>query len=343
MKKLLYLLLFAGQAACAQYPTEKDPFLTKPLSSENVQKVEAQTSGGSISVTGVTASEARVEVFIWQGNRKNVSKEEIQKRLSEDYTLDISVSNNKLTAIAKSKRNISNWNDALSISFKIFVPQNVSTHLATSGGSIHLTGLKGTQDFSTSGGSLHIDNLSGKMTGVTSGGSIHVFDSNDEIDLTTSGGSIEAKNCNGNIKLVTSGGSLRISELKGNVKATTSGGGIHGNTIAGDLEAHTSGGSITLTDLACSLETSTSGGSITVNIKELGKFVKVSNSGGNIDLQLPGNKGLDLQVTADKIKTSNLANFSGKIEDDRIEGKLNNGGIPVTVRGNGGRVSLTLK
>jgi hypothetical protein len=346
MKKLLIVLLFGYQAVQAQYPTDKDPFMTKSLSAESIKQVEAETSGGSISVTGVAATEARIEVFVWASNNgrdNKPSKEEIQQRLSEYYDLNIGVTSNKLTAIAKSKQQIRDWKKSLSISFKIFVPKQVSSHLLTSGGSISLSELTGTQDFTTSGGSLHIDNLGGKMTGRTSGGSIHVSDSKDDIDLTTSGGSIEASNCNGNIRLVTSGGSVRINDLQGDVKATTSGGSIHGNNITGELSAHTSGGNVALSDLACSVETSTSGGNINVGIKTLGKYVKISNSGGNITLEMPGDKGLDLTLRAGKIRTDKISNFSGTMEDDKVDGKLNNGGIPVTVHGGSGRLTLTLK
>jgi DUF4097 and DUF4098 domain-containing protein YvlB len=348
MKYLLLLLVVSYHTATAQYPTDNDPYLTKSLSADNIQKVKVETSGGSISVSGVPASEARIEVFIWQGNRRKTdrpSKEEIKKILDENYDMDISVAGNKLTATAKRKRNGDRWDNSnsLSISFKVYVPKNVSTDLLTSGGSISLSDLNGTQDFTTSGGSLHVDKLSGHTTGTTSGGSIYVSNSKDDIDLTTSGGSIEAKNSSGNIKLTTSGGSLHLSELKGDIKATTSGGSVHGNTIQGALIASTSGGSVILKELSCSVDASTSGGNISVNIKELGAYVKISNSSGNIDLQLPGGKGLDLKLTADKIRTSSLTNFSGKVEDDRIEGKLNNGGVPVTVRGGSGRLSLSFQ
>jgi hypothetical protein len=348
MKK--YLLLFVATTAMlalnAQFKADKEPFLTKSLSGDAIKNVEATTSGGSISVAGVSASEARIEVYVWPNNYNKsnaLSKAEIQKRIDEDYKLDISVSNNKLSAIAKTKDKLMNWKKSLNISFKIFVAQNVSTDLNTSGGSISLTNLSGNENFSTSGGSLNVENVSGKIDGRTSGGSINVKNSKDDIELTTSGGSIDAENCNGKIHLTTSGGSLRLVGLKGDIKATTSGGSIDGHNIDGELAAHTSGGSIDLRDLSCSLETSTSGGNIHVAIKEFGKFVKISNSGGNIDLQIPKNKGLDLSLYGGKIKTDTLENFSGSMDDDEVKGKLNGGGVPVTVRAGSGRISLVLR
>jgi len=113
--------------------------------------------------------------------------------------------------------------------------------------------------------------------------------------------------------------------------------------VEGELITHTSGGSIHLSDLSCSLETSTSGGNIDVSIKQFGKYVKISNSAGNIDLELPKGKGIDLDLSADKIKTDHLDNFNGKVDDDQVSGKLNGGGIPVRVSAGSGRINLGLK
>jgi hypothetical protein len=341
MKKIIFLLLFAVQGLWVIAQDDKDLYSTTSLK-ETVKDVEVQTSGGSINVNAVT-SNARIEVYIRGNNGKELSKDEIKQRLDEMYTLDINVSNGKLTAIARSKSNIKDWKRALSISFKVFVPKNVATDLSTSGGSISLTGLAGKQDFKTSGGSLHVKDVSGTITGRTSGGSIHVENATQNIDLTTSGGSIHAKNCKGDIKLNTSGGSLDLSGLDGTIKASTSGGGIRGENIGGELNAHTSGGSIRLANLTCSVDASTSGGNIDVSVASLGKYIKLRNSGGNIDLEVPAGKGLNLDLAGNRVKTDRLTNFNGKAEDDQLEGTVNGGGIPVTVKSGSGRVSLAFK
>jgi hypothetical protein len=345
MKKFALLLIIMISVLLIQAQSNDKPYQTKSLANESIKNVKVETSGGSISVTGVGDSEARVEVYIRGNNGRDnvVTKEEIEKRLSEDYDLTISVSNNKLTAIAKPKHRNMNWKKALSISFKVFSPQAVATDLATSGGSIALKDVTGAQDFSTSGGSLNIDNVGGEIHGRTSGGSIHIKDSKDRIDLSTSGGSIHATNCKGNLKLTTSGGSLKLHDLKGEIEATTSGGSVIGDMIEGELSAHTSGGNIRLEDLSCSLKTSTSGGHIDVSIREFGEYVTITNSGGNINLRMPNNKGIDLKLRGDKIKTTTLTNFSGTVEDDEIDGKINGGGIPVTVRAGSGRIDLAMK
>lgn len=343
MKKhiLFFLLVTAAVSVKAQF--DKEPYITKSLSNQNIQNVKVETSGGSITVGGVT-SDAKIEVYVTGNNGiTSLSKDEIQKRLEENYELKVSVDGSTLIAYARQKRNNLDWKRGLNISFKVYVPKNVSTDLSTSGGSIRLNDLSGTQKFRTSGGSLHVDNITGKIDGGTSGGSIHLSNSGSDIDLRTSGGSIEAKNCKGKMELSTSGGSLHLDDLDGTIEASTSGGHIDADNIKGELSASTSGGSIRMKNIAASLETSTSGGNIDVEITALGKYVKVSNSGGSINLQLPAGKGYDLDLHGNRVKVNPMNNFSGDTDDNSITGKMNGGGTQIVARAGSGRVSVSFK
>ena len=345
MKKYLSILsialVFAGNARAQE--ALKEPWLVKALTGAAIEQVKAETSGGNITVTGADA-EARIEVFVRPGNsrNKNASREAIRKTLEENYTLSVTAENHTLTAIAKPNKGFKDWNNSLSISFKITVPHKVSTHLLTSGGNISLSALSGTLDFTTSGGNLVVDHLGGHINGTTSGGNIIMTELQDDITLTTSGGNIDAKNSNGKMKLSTSGGSLLLHNLNGSINASTSGGNVEASEVEGDLAAHTSGGNIRMAALSCSLETSTSGGNITVSMKALGKYVKISNSGGHVDLEVPQGKGIDLKLYAEKVSTSGISGFTGKTEKDKVDGTLNGGGIPVTVHG-GSRISFTVR
>lgn len=345
MKKILNLLLFIvvlTGVAQAQIKGSEVPYLTKSLSSESIRDVFVRTSGGSISVSGVDASEARVEVYVRPSNNRRVlSKEDIREELEENYELTVSVADNKLSVVAEPKGNL-NWKQALSISFKVFVPEKVSTDLKTSGGGITLMNLTGTHKFATSGGGLNLDKVSGLIHGRTSGGGISVRNSKDEIDLATSGGSIEAVDCNGSLTLKTSGGSIRLSGLEGTTIASTSGGSVKADEIKGQLSAKTSGGSMELLNLTCSVDAHTSGGSMEVSVTELGEYLKVSSSGGNIRLEMPDEKGIDLDLRAERLKVDALTNFSGSQSERKITGKINGGGIPVEVH-TSGSISLALK
>ena len=312
----------------------KTPYETKSLSNDAIKSVFVNTSGGNIVVSGSQGQTPRVEIYVRGNSNEDLSKDEVKKRLENDYDLEVLVSNNEVHASARRKHEGNfnwNWRKQLSISFKIFVPKQVSTHLSTSGGSIRLDNLTGEENFETSGGSLHLDGLTGNIKGETSGGSIDVQNSGDKIDLETSGGSIHATNCHGRIKLETSGGSLHLDDLRGSINANTSGGSIQANNIEGELITGTSGGSVNLTNLSCSLEASTSGGSMNVQLLRLGKYVKLEVSGGHVDLRMPSNQGVSLNLSANRINTQSVSNFSGEWDKDHVKGTLNGGGIPVSV------------
>jgi len=339
---IILFLLGQGLMASAQNGNQ-EPYLNKSFANASIKNVNVKTSGGSIAITGGSAANAHVEVYVNpnNGNGETISKEEISKRL-EDYVLDVSLNGNELEVSAKSKSNFMNWRKSLSISFKIYVPKEVSSNLTTSGGSIKLSNLTGEQNFTTSGGSLTLDQLIGVTKGRTSGGSINVSNSKNNIDLRTSGGSITAENCQGTISLTTSGGSLHLANLNGTINARTSGGSIEGDHIGGELITGTSGGSINLTDMACSLETSTSAGSTHVEMKQLGKYVKINGSVGHVDLQLPTGKGLDLDLHGNRISANVSGNFKGEKDNERMVGQLNGGGIPVTVKTSIGGINVRM-
>jgi len=340
MKILTFTLcaaLFAS-GAFAQDDNET-PYQTKTYSGP-LSNVRVETSGGSITVEGSQSSGVKVEMYVRGNNwpQNKLSKEEIEDRLKE-YDLTSGTQGGTVLALARRRNQNGNWDwkRGLSISFKVYAPRNFATNLKTSGGSIHLSKLTGQQEFSTSGGSLHLTDLEGSINGRTSGGSIHVDNCRKDINLTTSGGSIEAKNSSGTLNLRTSGGSLRLTDLKGLVKASTSGGSINAENVDGDLEARTSGGSVRLHNIAGSLQASTSGGGIEADLSRLGKYLKLSTSAGSVRVKMPLDQGLDLDVRGNRVKMP-LNNFNGTMDKDRVQGRLNGGGIPVDISASSGSV-----
>jgi putative NIF3 family GTP cyclohydrolase 1 type 2 len=342
MKAYFTLLIVASQTVAALAQSDKTPYLTKSLSNDAINSVEVTTSAGGIQVSGESGQVSRIEVYIKGNNNQELSKEEIAKRLAEDYDMNIAVNGHELTATVKNKHSFSNWKRQMSISFKIFVPQAVSSNLKTSGGGISLDNLKGNETFSTSGGGLDIDKVTGVIRGRTSGGGIDVKNSGDDIDLVTSGGGIDAKNCSGNIKLVTSGGGLQLEDLKGTIHARTSGGGVEGKNIEGELITSTSGGGIDLRGLSCSLDAGTSAGDLRVEMKQVGKYVKLSASSGSIDMRLPSKQGFDLNISGDRIneRGSKISGFTGDWSKNRVSGSVNGGGIPVDAHASSGEIEV---
>ncbi len=339
---LAVALLLTGPALAQN--TSQPPYQTKTFATNGLTTVRVETSGGSITIEGNHAGEAKVEVYVqpnnWNGS-KNLSQAELDERLA-DYIITVEAQGNTLVATAKRKRDKMNWKNGVSIAFRVYVPRRMATDLRTSGGSISLSHLAGDQKFETNGGSLNMTDLDGNTQGRTSGGSINLNNCRPMVDLETSGGSIEAMASSGKIRLETSGGSIRLRDLNGDVRATTSGGSVEGNDIKGELFTSTSGGSIRLRGMAGSLEASTSSGSVEAEMMSVGKYVRLSASSGSVRVRMPLEKELDLDLRGNRVTVPQpMAGFSGSIEKDRVRGQLNGGSIPVVLSASSGSVSVS--
>jgi hypothetical protein len=342
-KRNLLFLMWAATASLAvnaQSDTDK-PYVTKNFTNASLNTLSVETSGGSISVLGGESSAGfKVEMFVrpnnWNG-KNEISKDEVEDRL-DDYDILIGTESNKVVVSAKRKNNNGrDFNKGVSIGFRVYAPRKISNELKTSGGSIRISSLTGNQNFTTSGGSLKITDLYGTIKGRTSGGSIEVTNCNKEIDLSTSGGSINATGLTGTVNLRTSGGSIHLNNLSGAIQAHTSGGSVKGDGVKGKLDAGTSGGSVKLANVSGSLKANTSAGSIDVSMVSLGEYLSLSTSSGSVRVSMPLNKGIDLNLKGNRVSIP-LRNFDGNAEKNRVNGKMNGGGVPVTLSASSGSV-----
>ncbi len=341
MKKL-FLTLFAGLAALNLLAAEDKPYIVKTFSSSSVKDLQVSTSGGGITVAGTAGAESRVEVYIKGSNwNRELSKAEIEERL-ENYTLTIRQEGSSLVCVARNKEKINWGKNGLSITFKIYVPRNISTDLSTSGGGITLSSLKGNLKFATSGGGLNLKELDGTIVGSTSGGGIRLSDCTDKIDLHTSGGGIEAINCDGTIKLVTSGGGITLKAISGKINATTSGGSIRVDGIKGDASVSTSGGGIHLFGVSGNMKASTSGGGIEAEISSLGENLALNTSAGSVKVKLPSrSEGLNVDLRGNNVDFEGLSNFEGRKDRNNITGTVNGGGKNIKIHASSGSVKVS--
>ena len=335
MKNIVFAFILAATCLTlrAQHSESDNLYTTKSFKDASPKKINAGTSHGNISVSVVPASQTRVEVYIHSSNgNQELSKEEIQKKLDKDYTLEISFSGDVLNASARRKNDISLNETGLSISFVIYAPKTASNVLKTSHGNIDLTGFEGNQDVETSHGNLTISKIKGKVTGETSHGNVSVTDCNNDIDVSTSHGDITGRNCEGTIKLITSHGNIDVRNLKGKVRAGTSHGNVSGNTIGGELTASTSHGDVSLDGMSSSVNASTDHGNITMSADNITGEIVMDNGNGNISLDLPKGKGLDLDLQGKNVYVDKLQNFSGTKEKDLVRGSTNGGGIKISAK-----------
>jgi len=299
---LFFLILLVTVASAKS--SDSDPYLSKTFTVDGRGELMVRTSGGSIDVVGQSGNRVEVDMYVkrngaggWFGS----DDEDVAEYL-EDYDIDISQNGNQV--IASAKRKGQGWgNNKISISFKVRVPNDMSTDLNTSGGSINLASVSGTHDVRTSGGSLTFEQVTGTTEARTSGGSINIDDYQGTMDAKTSGGSIRVYDSEGQIAVNTSGGSIVIDDVRGSIEAYTS------------------------------------GGSIKADIRSLEDQLTLKTSGGSINAIIPAGLGLDLDLAGNRVNTE-LQNFSGRSEKNSIQGSMNGGGIEVTMRTSGGSVNL---
>jgi len=302
---LLSFILFLACSFSVLAQNNQKPYLTKSFNLTGAGNLITNTSGGSISVTGTSGNSVKVIMYVRPNNSKNGNEIPSAEAL-EKYRFDVRQEGNTVYAVAERKDNKWDNKTALNVSFEIEVPQNITSKLNTSGGSISLTNVSGKQQASTSGGSLNFQNIKGDVNGSTSGGSIVV------------------SKLDGNLDASTSGGSIKLTEATGALKVSTSGGSITLNKVSGDISAHTSGGSIR------------------ADVEKIGKFLTLSTSGGSVHATIPNGLGLDLDLSGNRVKTT-VSNFSGTAKDDRIKGSMNGGGIPVKMSTSGGTTELSYR
>lgn len=167
---------------------------------------------------------------------------------------------------------------------------NGNVELVTAGGDINTGNINGDLKVTTAGGDIQVGivNGDGKMT--TAGGDIVVTSSSKSLNVSTAGGDIKVGNVGGEIKASTSGGDIEVGLVSGIAKLNTSGGDIKLAGARGSASVNTSGGDIKLENIYGSVKANTSGGEVYAELTPDGSDEsKLSSSGGNITLLIPGN------------------------------------------------------
>lgn len=305
MKRLSALIaLLLGFSLALNAQNNETPYEVKQFDFSTGTEVIAETVGGNIEVKGGQNGQAKVEMYVngpsW---KRKLSEENIKERL-RNYQVNVTKEGKTLSVIVKVQDGELDWEEeGLNISFKIFVPTQVAARLKAMGGNISLNALTGMQSVYTRGGNISLDEITG------------------DADIDCMGGNINVDRYEGKLAISCSGGNINIDDARGEFQVQTAGGNIHFEEVAGSVKGQTSGGNIS------------------ANIKELGKYLTLSTTGGNINADFPTNKGLDYDIKADHIHAS-VDNFKGYHDKDRIQGKINGGGIPVKMSTAGGNIRL---
>lgn len=302
-KAIVCLLLFLlGLFVSADAQDSDRAYRVDTFRTGDSPSVAISTSGGSINAIGGNGSEVRVEMYVRKRGRY------LDPSDTDLSDFEIRIESNGNDVVAEAKRKGSGWNffnsdRNLSISFVVYTPSGASVSANTSGGSVSARSLNNRVSLRTSGGSVNVSDMSGEIDMRTSGGSLNIENVNGTLNGTTSGGSINVANLSGIADLRTSGGSIRLDRVSAKVSANTSGGGISGDFLTFDED------------------------------------IELRTSGGSIRVQLPFVVDFDLDLRGMRVNTE-LRNFTGEFERNRVKGRIGNGGPMLTARTSGGSVSV---
>jgi Toastrack DUF4097 len=194
----------------------------------------------------------------------------------------------------------SNWLDVV---YEIEVPKKYNLDLQTSGGNIEIENVEGNVDGETSGGNLTFENLIGT------------------VHMQTSGGNVDIRQASGDFRLETSGGNMLAQD------------------VTGPLHMETSGGSIDIRECDGKLYASTSGGNIKASLKS-NQGIELSTSGGNIGIRIPSNVTADVRAEASGGDVSCELQYSGRLKEGSMNGKINGGGNLIRLETSGGDITI---
>ncbi len=320
MKNLIYLSFCFLLSISAVYGQDFPYSFKETYKVSTPAELNLSSSDGSLEIIPTEGNQIDVYYIVRKAGK--LLKVDRQK-LEEDFIVESENSTNSVSIRVKDKRQLNSFNfeQSIGVSFRVYVPKAITCNLVTSDGNIAFTGLEGDQRFKTSDGSIEISDISGGVTGRTSDGDIRM------------------KKIKGNVDVQTSDGTIELETVAGDVQASTSDGNIKLNTIKGDIAVRTSDGYINFQEISGSFKASTSDGNIKGNVVDLRKELTLKTSDGNIEVTVPQQLGLDLDIKGESIDVP-FKNFTGKFDKNYVRGQSNGGGIPVILTTSGGNVRL---
>jgi DUF4097 and DUF4098 domain-containing protein YvlB len=215
--------------------------------------------------------------------------------------------NEIIASVERKKRDSGFFSDRMSFSFRVYVPESISTDLKTLGGNISLSNVHGEQAIKTGSGNVTLKDVSGQIKAYTTGGNIEISDSQGTIFAQTEGGNILLDRSSGEFRLRTKGGRIVSERVSGTMLARVG------------------------------------GGDISADFMRVGEGINLETSAGNIELSVPDQVGYELLLSGTEVHFSELESMSGDVQTGRIKGTYKDSGPPINLQTNSGTIRLKIK
>jgi len=317
-----FFLISVGKSQESKHSFKENYELSAPA------KLFVSTHVGSINVIPTEGNEIEV-LYIAKKNNKiiSINKDDIQK---EGILLTVKHNKTSLDLNVKYPDNYfkSNFLNQVHIGFEIHVPKETECELITDEGNITINGLISNQECKTDDGNINISEVTGNITIKKSDSKINLSKIIGSISINASDAIIHLDEIEGSVFISASDKNMYLKNIKGSVNCKTLEGNIELINVNGKITAKTSEGHILFTDLSGSINAYSMDGDVKGNVLELKKPVLIEAGGGNIEILLTNNIGLDLNIKG-KRKDTPLQKFRGSSNEYFMKGKINGGGIEV--------------
>ncbi len=165
----------------------------------------------------------------------------------------------------------------------------------------------------------------------------------------TSDGNVALTGLQGELGLTTGDGNLTIDHVSGNLRVKSGDGNVRISDAEGAIDARTSDATLKVDGRFHAVALHTSDGHVELNLRPGSKLTEassVSTSDGSVQIHVPANFAADLDVHSsdghvDCTLPVTIEHFqSGGGESHNWHGKINGGGVPLSIRTSDGNVKI---
>lgn len=170
-----------------------------------------------------------------------------------------------------------------------------------------------------------------------------------DLEARTADGSVTINGVQGSIDLHAADGAIDIGDVAGSLRLTAGDGAIRIHNVTGTLESHSSDGHAEIEGKFSALQVHSSDGNLEVTVAEGSQLTassRIESSDGRVTVRLPRTLAVDLDVhTSDGgIKCDLPLTMDGYDSNHssghNLRGRLNAGGVPLSIHTSDGNVTI---
>jgi hypothetical protein len=162
-------------------------------------------------------------------------------------------------------------------------------------------------------------------------------------NILTLAGNVEAYHIGGEIKLESRAGNISAEGLFGSMKLETRAGNIRVDSLIGDATLQTRAGNIHIKPSDAHIKAQTSAGNINYSRGNSFRSAELETRIGNIDISLPSDATVDVDLRATVVEFPRELSFSGDKDGRSIKGKVAGGGPQIKASSRLGNVNLHIQ